>query len=145
VEESQATKRRTIGRDTIRSHLVLEVASELVDRPGWPYRQARINLREQGGETGRSVCSAATLPQALKPMANLDATQPTLFDPPSHRHIKQLSSCCATVPVRARFTKPCGDGGALGQGMNDQPGSGKKRKRRTRIFLGIGHLGTRQQ
>ena len=51
MEESQATKRRTIGRDTIRSHLVLEVASELVDRPGWPYRQARINLREQGGES----------------------------------------------------------------------------------------------
>ena len=48
VEES--TKPRTIGRDTIRSHLVLEVASELVDRSEWPYRQARISLREQGGE-----------------------------------------------------------------------------------------------
>jgi hypothetical protein len=61
VAESNPTKRRTIGRDTIRSHLVLEVASELVDRPEWPYRQARINLREQGGETGPSLCSAATL------------------------------------------------------------------------------------
>ena len=48
---AESTKHRTIGRDTIRSHLVLEVASELVDRPEWPYRQAQINLREQGGET----------------------------------------------------------------------------------------------
>jgi hypothetical protein len=50
VEESTPTKPRSIGRDTIRSHLVLEVASELVDRPEWPYRQAQINLREQGGD-----------------------------------------------------------------------------------------------
>jgi TRAP-type uncharacterized transport system substrate-binding protein len=51
LAESKPTKPRNIGRDTIRSHLVLEVASELVDRSEWPYRQAQINLREQGGET----------------------------------------------------------------------------------------------
>ena len=39
-----------VRRDATRSHLVLEVASELVGRDEWPYRQARINLREQGGE-----------------------------------------------------------------------------------------------
>jgi len=44
------TTRRSVGRDTIRSRLVLEVASELVDQPGWAYRQARVNLRQQGGE-----------------------------------------------------------------------------------------------
>lgn len=37
-----------VRRDATRSHLVLEVASELVGRDQWPYRQARIDLREQG-------------------------------------------------------------------------------------------------
>ena len=32
----------------MRSHLVLEVASELVDRDDWPYRQVQIKLKEQG-------------------------------------------------------------------------------------------------
>ena len=43
-------KNRVVGRDTIRSRLVLEVASELVDQPQWRYRQTRVNLREQGGD-----------------------------------------------------------------------------------------------
>ncbi|HEY7168525.1 MAG TPA: TAXI family TRAP transporter solute-binding subunit [Candidatus Binatia bacterium] len=34
----------------MRSHLVLEIASELVDRNDWQYRQARISLREQGAD-----------------------------------------------------------------------------------------------
>src|SRR5437588_657300 len=39
---------------TIRSRLMLEVASELVgDREGWPQKQAMINLREQGDEAER--------------------------------------------------------------------------------------------
>jgi hypothetical protein len=41
---------RTVGRDTIRSRLVLEVASEMVDQPDWPNRQARVSLRVQGAE-----------------------------------------------------------------------------------------------
>jgi len=39
-----------VRRDATRSYLVLEVASELVGRDEWPYRQARIDLREQGAE-----------------------------------------------------------------------------------------------
>ncbi len=39
---------KPVGRDTIRSRLVLEVAAELVDYPEWPYRQARVSLRPQG-------------------------------------------------------------------------------------------------
>ena len=31
-----------VRRDATRSHLVLEVASELVGSDEWPYRQARI-------------------------------------------------------------------------------------------------------
>ncbi|HEY2919996.1 MAG TPA: TAXI family TRAP transporter solute-binding subunit [Candidatus Binatia bacterium] len=49
-KNSTETTSRSVGRDTIRSRLVLEVASELVDRPGWAYRQARVNLRQQGEE-----------------------------------------------------------------------------------------------
>ena len=69
MEESNPTKRRTIGRDTIRSHLVLEVASELVDRPEWPYRQARINLREQGGETWPVSMFGSDAPAAIDQVA----------------------------------------------------------------------------
>jgi hypothetical protein len=47
---SNGPKDRVVGRDTIRSRLVLEVASELVDQPEWRYRQARVGLREQGGD-----------------------------------------------------------------------------------------------
>jgi hypothetical protein len=31
------------------------------------------------------------------PMAKLEDAQPTLFGPPNHEHIKQLSSYCATL------------------------------------------------
>jgi TRAP-type uncharacterized transport system substrate-binding protein len=50
LENPNNPKKRPVGRDTIRSRLVLEVASELVDQPEWRYRQARIALREQGGD-----------------------------------------------------------------------------------------------
>ena len=69
MQESIPTKHRTIGRDTIRSHLVLEVASELVDRPEWPYRQARINLREQGGETWPVCLFGSDGPAAIDQVA----------------------------------------------------------------------------
>ncbi len=67
MEES--TKRRSIGRDTIRSHLVLEVASELVDRSDWPYRQARISLREQGGEIWPVSLFGSDAPAAIDQVA----------------------------------------------------------------------------
>jgi TRAP-type uncharacterized transport system substrate-binding protein len=69
VAESTPTKPRSIGRDTIRSHLVLEVASELVDRPDWPYRQARINLREQGGEDWPVCLFGSDSPAAIEQVA----------------------------------------------------------------------------
>jgi hypothetical protein len=45
---SKGAGRSFVRRDTMRSHLVLEVASELVDRDDWPYRQVQIKLKEQG-------------------------------------------------------------------------------------------------
>jgi TRAP-type uncharacterized transport system substrate-binding protein len=50
LADSNDPKKRVVGRDTIRSRLVLEIASEMVDQPEWSCRQARIALREQGGE-----------------------------------------------------------------------------------------------
>src|SRR5262245_35525536 len=69
LEESTPTKPRSIGRDTIRSHLVLEVASELVDRSEWPYRQAQIHLREQGGETWPVCLFGSDSPAAIDQVA----------------------------------------------------------------------------
>jgi TRAP-type uncharacterized transport system substrate-binding protein len=47
---SDTTTARPVGRDTIRSRLVLEVASEMVDQAEWSNRQARVSLRPQGTE-----------------------------------------------------------------------------------------------
>jgi hypothetical protein len=49
-ESSDKISGRSIARDTIRSRLVLEVASEMVDQADWPNRQARVSLRPQGAE-----------------------------------------------------------------------------------------------
>jgi TRAP-type uncharacterized transport system substrate-binding protein len=69
LEDSKNSKNRTVGRDTIRSRLVLEVASELVDRPEWQYRQARIGLREQGGEGWPMVLFGSDSPAVIEQVA----------------------------------------------------------------------------
>jgi TRAP-type uncharacterized transport system substrate-binding protein len=56
---------RPVGRDTIRSRLVLEVASELVDQAQWPNRQARVSLRPQGAEDWSVNMIASDGPAAL--------------------------------------------------------------------------------
>lgn len=56
---------RSVGRDTIRSRLVLEVASEMVDHPDWPNRQARVSLRPQGAENWAVNMIASDGPAAI--------------------------------------------------------------------------------
>ena len=63
-------KNRVVGRDTIRSRLVLEVASELVDQPQWRYRQTRINLREQGGDGWPIALFGSDSPAAIAQVAS---------------------------------------------------------------------------
>jgi hypothetical protein len=63
------TTRRSVGRDTIRSRLVLEVASELVDQRSWPYRQARISLREQGADDWSVTLFGSDGPAAIDEVA----------------------------------------------------------------------------
>jgi NMT1-like family len=60
---------RSVGRDTIRSRLVLEVASELVDQRSWPYRQARIGLREQGSDSWSVTLFGSDGPAAIDEVA----------------------------------------------------------------------------
>jgi len=70
LADSNDPKTRTVGRDTIRSRLVLEVASELVDRPEWRYRQARVALREQGGDGWPMVLFGSDSPAAIAQVAS---------------------------------------------------------------------------
>jgi TRAP-type uncharacterized transport system substrate-binding protein len=70
LAESNDVKNRVIGRDTIRSRLVLEVASELVDQPEWGYRQARVSLREQGGEAWPVTLFGSDSPTVIAQVAS---------------------------------------------------------------------------
>lgn len=70
TKQSTETTNRSVGRDTIRSRLVLEVASELVDQPEWRYRQARVTLREQGGDGWPIVLFGSDSPAAIAQVAS---------------------------------------------------------------------------
>jgi NMT1-like family len=110
VEESNPTKRRTIGRDTIRSHLVLEVASELVDRPEWPYRQARINLREQGGETWPVCLFGSDAPATIDQVARGEL-QVAIINPaaPLALALRGKGPFKSPIPLRAITVIPSPD------------------------------------
>ena len=56
---------RSVARDTIRSRLVLEVASEMIEQEDWPNRQARVSLRPQGAEEWAVNMIASDGPAAL--------------------------------------------------------------------------------
>ena len=70
MADSTDPKNRVVGRDTIRSRLVLEVASELVDQPQWRYRQTRVNLREQGGDGWPIALFGSDSPAAIAQVAS---------------------------------------------------------------------------
>jgi TRAP-type uncharacterized transport system substrate-binding protein len=63
------TVSRSVGRDTIRSRLVLEVASEMIEHEEWPNRQARVSLRPQGGDRWTVNMIASDGPAALDMVA----------------------------------------------------------------------------
>jgi hypothetical protein len=66
---SNKTTNRSVGRDTIRSRLVLEVASELVDQTGWSERQTRVSLRRQGADEWAVTLFASDGPAAIDQVA----------------------------------------------------------------------------
>ena len=110
MEETKATKRRTIGRDTIRSHLVLEVASELVDRTEWPYRQARITLREQGGEVWPVCLFGCDTPAAIDQVARGEV-QVAIINPagPLALALRGRGPFRSAIPLRAITVIPSPD------------------------------------
>jgi TRAP-type uncharacterized transport system substrate-binding protein len=110
VVESTPTKPRSIGRDTIRSHLVLEVASELVDRPEWPYRQARITLREQGGETWPLSLFGSDSPAAIDQVARGEL-QVAIINPagPLALALRGKGPFKSPIPLRAITVIPSPD------------------------------------
>ncbi len=57
---------RSVARDTIRSRLVLEVASEMIEQEDWPNRQARVSLRPQGAAEWAVNMIASDGPAALE-------------------------------------------------------------------------------
>jgi len=69
TKSSNQTPSRPVGRDTIRSRLVLEVASAMVDQSGWPNRQARVSLRPQGADEWVVNMIASDGPAALDMVA----------------------------------------------------------------------------
>jgi hypothetical protein len=69
TETTTETTKRPIGRDTIRSRLVLEVASEMVDHADWPNRQAKVSLRPQGAEQWAVNMIASDGPAAIEQVA----------------------------------------------------------------------------
>jgi TRAP-type uncharacterized transport system substrate-binding protein len=74
---------RSVARDTIRSRLVLEVASEMVEQADWPNRQARVSLRPQGAAEWAVNMIASDGPAALESVARgemqLAISNPAMF------------------------------------------------------------------
>ena len=110
MKESTPRKPRSIGRDTIRSHLVLEVASELVDRPEWPYRQAQINLREQGGDIWPVSLFGSDSPAAIEQVARGEL-QVAIINPagPLALALRGKGPFKSPIPLRAITVIPSPD------------------------------------
>ena len=55
---------------TTRSRLMIEVASELVNRRDWPYLQARVSLRQQGSDEWPVTLFASDSPATIQEVAS---------------------------------------------------------------------------
>jgi TRAP-type uncharacterized transport system substrate-binding protein len=108
--ETKVAKERVVGRDTIRSRLVLEVASELVDLPAWPYRQARITLREQGGEAWPVCLFGSDSPAAIAQVARGEV-QVAIINPagPLALALRGKGPFDSPIPLRAITVIPSPD------------------------------------
>jgi hypothetical protein len=95
------TANRTVGRDTIRSRLVLEIASEMVDRPGWPHRQAQVSLRPQGAEGWAVNMIASDGPAAIAQVAN-NTMQLAISNPAGFLALAVRGTGPFTTPIALR-------------------------------------------
>jgi TRAP-type uncharacterized transport system substrate-binding protein len=69
TKPTETNTARSVARDAIRSRLVLEVASEMVELEDWPNRQARVSLRPQGAAAWAVNMIASDGPGALELVA----------------------------------------------------------------------------
>jgi NMT1 family protein len=98
---SNETANRAVGRDTIRSRLVLEVASELVDRPGWRERQARVSLRRQGADEWPVTLVASDGPAAIDEVAR-GQVQLAIINPAGYLALAARGTGPFTSPIPLR-------------------------------------------
>ena len=100
----------SVARDTIRSRLVLEVASELVDQAGWAYRQARVSLRMQGADNWPVTLFASDGPAAIEEVAR-GAVQLAIINPAGFLAlaVRGTGPFMAPIPLRAITVIPSPD------------------------------------
>lgn len=104
------TNKRPLGRDTIRSRLVLELASELVDQTGWAHRQARVSLRPQGADSWAVTLFASDGPAAIEQVARGEV-QVAISNPAGYLALAERGTgpFAAPVPLRAITVIPSPD------------------------------------
>ncbi len=110
TESTNGSTGRTVPRDTIRSRLVLELASELVDHRSWPFRQARVSLREQGGESWSVSLFASDGPAAIEEVAR-GSVQMAIINPAGllPLAVRGTGPFKAAIPLRAITVIPSPD------------------------------------
>jgi hypothetical protein len=95
------TLKRPVGRDTIRSRLVLEVASEMVDQSSWPHRQARVSLRPQGADEWAVSFIASDGPAAIEQVARGEIHM-AISNPAGYLALAVRGTGPFTVPIPLR-------------------------------------------
>ena len=86
---------------TTRSRLMLEVASELVNRRDWPFLQARISLRQQGSSEWPVTLFASDSPAAIPEVAS-GKTQFAIINPSMVLKLAALGSAPFNEPLPLR-------------------------------------------
>jgi TRAP-type uncharacterized transport system substrate-binding protein len=99
-ESLKPTRMRTHPHTT-RSRLMLEVASELVNRRDWPYLQARVSLREQGSGEWPVNLFASDSPAALHEVAS-GKVQFAIINPSMILKLAALGSSPFKEPIALR-------------------------------------------
>ena len=107
---STETTSRVVGRDTIRSRLVLEIASELVDQPAWAHRQALVNLRPQGADRWAVTLFASDGPAAIRQVARGEV-QVAISNPAGYLALAERGTgpFATPIPLRAITVIPSPD------------------------------------
>jgi TRAP-type uncharacterized transport system substrate-binding protein len=86
---------------TTRSRLMLEVASELVNRRDWPYLQAKVSLREQGSEEWPMTLFGSDSPATIWEVAS-GKVQFAIVNPSMILKMASLGSPPFTEPLPLR-------------------------------------------